>query len=1842
MIYSPHANIYRYTNGTLIKLVATSQGFVAPEYNFDTDIGVYQPESITVTAQTQGDIAVGSWQYSSDGGETYKGIDSKTPGITVHGNYVVVLPDGELFGTSGVVIKVIANDNVHTDTLTLSREVDPLTIYIKNTTDIIQTNDKIALIASEEQLKQFSTAQTMVSKVAEMELTAENFRTNVTANYATKTYAETAAAAAEGDANSYTDSQLAYYPTTTSMNTAIDQSAQSVLITAARTYATQTDLVSATDGNYVLQAPHDYNNGITTFRAVVYRNSEDVTADFTDDRFEWYLKTESNPEQTYIGTGKALTVTNEVAGYGGSVILRFSSLYEDEPLLDNASNELITEDNNPIWVVGERAPLELETSIFAQNYISEKFASLEVANDRIEARVTEQYGVITGETDAKMSVMESRIQITAQGIESKVYKTLEGYSTTEQMNSAITQKADIIQTWVANGYTPQSDHSSLVQTVGGISTEVQRSAQGATIISRINQTADAVTIQAGKISLEGVVTANNNFKILNDGSMETIAGKIGNIIIGNNSIYSSGHSTVESTGDGFLLKSDGSLSVGNKDTYIRFYKKNNKWTTDLKIDQMTVATTGGIIIGDSTVATQKNIKAVSDAATTAKNTADNAAKTATNYLYFDDTTGLVVSQTGTQEGASNKPYNVQIKGDGIYLRNGQKDMAYLGGDRITFYKTNTGSRMMELLSDGLYFYRAGTSGTDAVAKYTANGLEVIAGKIGGFNAQGSELYSEAGTNRVTIRGGSSASTKAIEIKQGEKDPTFYVTYGGKLVANDATIGGVKVNGSSIYSGDHSSYNSTSAGTYVGQSGAFSVGDDKSYLRFYYDNTNKKWLLEITASSVKIDGRAAAVAEIVNANIATAKADAAKTATNYLYYSADDGLVVSGVGTKEGTEEKPYNVQVVGSGINFRQKNKLMGSINGEGFILYKPKATDPKKIMELTEDELVFYKTTGTEDRVMAKYTANGLEILGGKMSGFAITQTEITGTCITNNKTSTLVLRTGTRDTVKAIELSPTTDSTTFYVTYGGKLFTSSAEIGGINVTASAIYSGTHSTYNSSDTGFYLGQNGAFSVGDGSAYFRYYQDSKTSNWIMDINANTVKIGGETTETASQIEKRVSDAKAEAAQTATNYLYYDDTTGLVVSSTGTDSGSSLRPYNVQLTGTGIQFREGTKTLGHIGADGFALYKSGTTPKKIMELASDALTFYKTTGNTDVAVAQYTANGLEVLQGKIADFWIDGGTLQSTVDTYNVILRSGSKANTKAIEVMEGSNDHFYVQYNGMLFSDKASIGGINVDASKMYSGSHTTYNSRNDGFMLGSDGTFSIGNNDSYVRYYKNNNNKWILDIRSDSMVFGGKVPVTEDVFQEEITGLNTSIATAKDEAIQAASDEFNEWVTEQYAEDMTGITSNIATAKREAITASGNALNSWIEDQYNSDMSAKASVSDLDAVSGTATEAWDKADAAGDKADEAWDKADTAANNAIDAKKTATNYLCADSLGLHVSQNGTNYRSGANIEIDSNGLWIYSQDKLCATFDKNAITFYRKGGDISAEYGDSTTFYDKNGNALMNIDSSGIKCYDTDDNVVEIKKGAFKVATKNGTKKFTVLQADEDGVIIKNVSGYNMLSIDSEGSTATFGCTVTGTYLTITNDITTKNIVVTNGLNFYNGTSLTGSINKDGTIYTDGDLTVNGAVVIPNMWPESSPSYYLCLQSDGKTLAYTSTSGSSKRYKDVAREMTAEDAERFYSVHPVIASYKPGHLISGDPWEFVEMPMMIAEDIDDVYPGSAIRHKDGIIHDYSDHVVLSAHQQMLIDQNNRIKELEKEVAELKALVKELLNGKADKRFNNV
>ena len=111
------------------------------------------------------------------------------------------------------------------------------------------------------------------------------------------------------------------------------------------------------------------------------------------------------------------------------------------------------------------------------------------------------------ETDALIKAFKGEIELSV----SEIYQTKDAmgnYSTTSEMNAAIKMYAD------------------------SIALEVSKKVGADEIISKINQSAEKIDIEAGKINLDGIVTANQNFKILSDGSMQAKNGKFEGTITG--------------------------------------------------------------------------------------------------------------------------------------------------------------------------------------------------------------------------------------------------------------------------------------------------------------------------------------------------------------------------------------------------------------------------------------------------------------------------------------------------------------------------------------------------------------------------------------------------------------------------------------------------------------------------------------------------------------------------------------------------------------------------------------------------------------------------------------------------------------------------------------------------------------------------------------------------------------------------------------------------------------------------------------------------------------------------------------------------------------------------------------------------------------------------------------------------------------------------------------------------------------------------------------------------------------------------------------------------------------
>lgn len=107
---------------------------------------------------------------------------------------------------------------------------------------------------------------------------------------------------------------------------------------------------------------------------------------------------------------------------------------------------------------------------------------------------------------ATKNEMNSSISQTAQSIELSVNQKLEGYSTKEEMNSSISQTAQSITSTVNKKFkdysTTEEMQSKITQTANSINSEVSKKVGKSEIISRINQSAETIKINANKISLK--------------------------------------------------------------------------------------------------------------------------------------------------------------------------------------------------------------------------------------------------------------------------------------------------------------------------------------------------------------------------------------------------------------------------------------------------------------------------------------------------------------------------------------------------------------------------------------------------------------------------------------------------------------------------------------------------------------------------------------------------------------------------------------------------------------------------------------------------------------------------------------------------------------------------------------------------------------------------------------------------------------------------------------------------------------------------------------------------------------------------------------------------------------------------------------------------------------------------------------------------------------------------------------------------------------------------------------------------------------------------------------------
>lgn len=109
----------------------------------------------------------------------------------------------------------------------------------------------------------------------------------------------------------------------------------------------------------------------------------------------------------------------------------------------------------------------------------------------------------------------------------------------------------------------------------------------------------------------------------------------------------------------------------------------------------------------------------------------------------------------------------------------------------------------------------------------------------------------------------------------------------------------------------------------------------------------------------------------------------------------------------------------------------------------------------------------------------------------------------------------------------------------------------------------------------------------------------------------------------------------------------------------------------------------------------------------------------------------------------------------------------------------------------------------------------------------------------------------------------------------------------------------------------------------------------------------------------------------------------------------------------------------------------------------------------------------------------------------------------------------------------------------------------------------------------------------------------------------------------------SSIRYKDVLRDMTAEDVEEFYKIQPVLAKYKDGILSEDDERCGIYHAMFIAEDVNEYFSYAVDHNEEGQPENWNYRVIIPAMFQMLKSQKEEIDLLKMKVTKLEEILKE-------------
>ena len=526
-------SISRYSNGTLVKLSVSDSAFVSYDFDPEKNTGTYTPTSITITPTFSGGVKFGSWRYSTDGA-TFQNVVSGQHGFTINGGAVILAATSDLYATtnSAVIVACVGDDPTYFDTVTIMRYVDPTFVFRQTSTAIKQTNDKISLIATEEQLERYGQNFTVLDDLqAQVDVIPSQISLAVSQEHTIIT----------GEM----DSALAKYATLETMESRLTITAKDITSSVAKTYQTKADAIEDLD-----EAKGYTDDVKATLRSEIQQSANSITstvsatyqtiADAEDDLDE--AKSYANNKATQLES----KITQTAKDITSSVAKTYQTKADAIEDLDEAKG--YTDD--------VKATLRSEIQQSANSITSTVSATYQtIADAEDDLDEAKSYA------NNKATQLESKITQTAKSITSTVSQNYQNK----------TDAASDLKN--AKTYADNKDaalKTEIKQTTDSISSTVSNKVGKNEIISSINQSAESVKISASKVDITGFVTFSDlstsgkstiNGSNITTGSISASLIKGGKLILRPGSTYTTAIEVQNSSGTK-LIAIDGNGMTG--------------------------------------------------------------------------------------------------------------------------------------------------------------------------------------------------------------------------------------------------------------------------------------------------------------------------------------------------------------------------------------------------------------------------------------------------------------------------------------------------------------------------------------------------------------------------------------------------------------------------------------------------------------------------------------------------------------------------------------------------------------------------------------------------------------------------------------------------------------------------------------------------------------------------------------------------------------------------------------------------------------------------------------------------------------------------------------------------------------------------------------------------------------------------------------------------------------------------------------------------------------------------------------------------------------------------------